>query len=63
MVKNLPANAGDQGFDPWSGKIPRTVCPWDSPGKRTGVGCHLEVNKPSERTCFGVEDIEEERTK
>ena len=21
VVKNLPANAGDQGFDPWSGKI------------------------------------------
>ena len=20
MVKNLPANAGDTGFDPWSGK-------------------------------------------
>ena len=22
VVKNLPANAGDHGFDPWSGKIP-----------------------------------------
>jgi len=22
MVKNLPANAGDQGRDPWVGKIP-----------------------------------------
>ena len=29
-VKNLPANAGDTGFDPWSGKIPHAVgqlCP------------------------------------
>ena len=23
VVKNLPANAGDTGFDPWSRKIPR----------------------------------------
>ena len=22
MVKNLPCNAGDAGFDPWVGKIP-----------------------------------------
>ena len=22
VVKNLPANAGDVGFDPWVGKIP-----------------------------------------
>ena len=22
VVKNLPANAGDHGFDSWSGKIP-----------------------------------------
>ena len=22
MVKNLPANVGDVGFDPWVGKIP-----------------------------------------
>ena len=22
MVKNLPGNVGDTGFDPWSGKIP-----------------------------------------
>ena len=22
VVENLPANAGNNGFDPWSGKIP-----------------------------------------
>ena len=25
MVKNLPANAGDTGFNPWSGKIPHAT--------------------------------------
>ena len=25
VVKNLPANAGDTGFEPWSGKIPHAA--------------------------------------
>ena len=25
VVKNLPANAGGHGFDPWSGKIPHAA--------------------------------------
>ena len=25
VVKNLPANAGGHGFEPWSGKIPHAV--------------------------------------
>ena len=25
VVKNPPANAGDTGFEPWSGKIPHAV--------------------------------------
>ena len=25
VVKNLPANAGDTGFEPWSGKIPHAT--------------------------------------
>ena len=25
VVKNPPANAGDTGFKPWSGKIPHAV--------------------------------------
>ena len=25
VVKNPPANAGDHGFEPWSGKIPHAV--------------------------------------
>ena len=24
---------------PWT-VVPRLLCPWDSPGKNTGVGCH-----------------------
>ena len=25
---------------PWIGGPPRLLCPWDSPGENTGVGCH-----------------------
>ena len=27
--------------DPIDGSSPRLPCPWDSPGKNTGVGCHF----------------------
>ena len=27
--------------DPIDGSPPGTPCPWDSPGKNTGVGCHF----------------------
>ena len=27
--------------DPIDGKPTRLLCPWDSPGKNTGVGCHF----------------------
>ena len=27
--------------DPTDGSPPRLRCPWDSPGKNTGVGCHF----------------------
>jgi len=26
---------------PWTVGTPRFLCPWDSPGKNTGVGCHF----------------------
>ena len=26
--------------DPMDCSPPRPLCPWDSPGKNTGVGCH-----------------------
>ena len=26
--------------DPMDGSLPGSVCPWDFPGKNTGVGCH-----------------------
>ena len=25
-------------MDPWPARV---LCPWDSPGKNTGVGCHF----------------------
>ena len=27
--------------DPIDGSTPGSLCPWDSPGKNTGVGCHF----------------------
>ena len=27
--------------DPTDGGVTRLPCPWDSPGKNTGVGCHF----------------------
>ena len=27
--------------DPIDSSPPRLLCPWDSPGKNTGVGCHF----------------------
>ena len=27
--------------DPWT--VARLLCPWNSPGKKTGVGCHLQL--------------------
>ena len=27
--------------DPTDGSPPGSGCPWDSPGKNTGVGCHF----------------------
>ena len=33
----------------------RLLCPWDSPGKHTGVGCHAllrESYQPRDGTCF-----------
>ena len=49
VVKILPANAGDSrdvGLVPGLGRSPgvkmataRLHCPWDSPGKNTGVDC------------------------
>ena len=30
---------------PHRGKPTRILCPWDSPGKNTGVGCHFLLQK------------------
>ena len=29
--------------DPTNGSPPRLLCPWDSPDKTTGVGCHFPL--------------------
>ena len=29
--------------DPIDGQPTRLLCPWDSPGKNTGVGCHFHL--------------------
>ena len=31
--------------DPMDSSPPRLLCPWDSPGKNTGVGCHALLQK------------------
>ena len=41
--------------DPIDGSPPGSPCPWDSPGKNTGVGCHfllqcMKVKSESEVT-------------
>jgi len=33
--------------DPHRWQPMRLLCPWDSPGKSTGVGCHFLLQKPS----------------
>ena len=30
--------------DPIDGSPPGSPCPWDSPGKNTGVGCHFPLH-------------------
>jgi len=49
--------------DPIDGSPPRLPCPWDSPGKNTGVGCHfllqcMKVKSESEVTqsCLTLRD-------
>ena len=32
----------------------RLLCPWDSPGKNTGVGCHFQ-NSPGDLPHPGIE--------
>ena len=58
MGKNLPANAGDNGFGPWVGKIPwrrkRQPTPvflsGKSHGQRSLAGCSPGDHKESDLT-------------
>ena len=37
--------------NPMDSSPPRRLCPWDSPGKNTGVGCHALLQKKKPSTC------------
>ena len=58
VVKNLPANAGDVGFNPWVGKIPKrrewqpilVFLPGKSHGQRSLVGCSPQGHKELDMT-------------
>ena len=50
-------------FDPHRWQPTRLLCPWDSPGKNTGVGCHfllqcMKVKNESEvaQSCLTPSD-------
>ena len=57
VIKNVPANSGVclvaqlclTLCDPMDCSPARLLCPWDSPGKNNGVGCHslLQENLPN----------------
>ena len=40
-------------LQPYELQPARLLCPWDSPGKNTGVGCHvlLQGNFPTHKMC------------
>ena len=50
--------------DPIDGLLPGSLCPWDSPGKNTAVGCHflfqyMTVKSESEvaQSCPTLSDL------
>ena len=57
VIKNVPANSGVclvaqlclTLCDPMDCSPARLLCPWDSPGQKTGMGCHslLQGNLPN----------------
>ena len=64
VVKNLPANAGDQRFDPWVGKIPwrrkwqtySSILAWEipwaeEPGGLQSVGPQKRMTQLSDSTA------------
>jgi len=36
----------------------RLLCPWDSPGKNTGVGCHFLLQLFSEKTTNNPKELQ-----
>ena len=49
VVKNLPAGAGDTGFDPWSGKIPRALEQLSSGTTTLKPACHRALASQQEK--------------
>ena len=54
MVENLPANAGDTGSSPGSGKIPRAAEQL-SPCTTTTRACALQQEKPPQREACALQ--------
>ena len=51
MIKQHPASLCAQScllVTPWT-VAPRLLCPWDSPGKNTGAGCHFLLQESGPR--------------
>ena len=40
---------------PWTVQSARLLCPWDSPGRNTGVGCHFLLQRDIARP--GIEPM------
>ena len=39
----LSGSVVSDSLQPWGLQSPRLLCPWESPGKNTDVGCHFLI--------------------
>ena len=44
---------------PWTVGTTRLLCPWDFPGKNTGVGCHFLLHRYADDTTLMAESEED----
>ena len=44
-VKCVSPSVVSEPLQPWGLQPARLLCPWDSPGKNTGVGCHFLLQR------------------
>ena len=54
LIRECVLTVASVWSDPW--RPARLLCPWDSPGKNTGVGCHalLQGNFPTQELNPGL---------